>query len=314
MKSSPATFPLGVDIGQRRVRVALTARAGDGSPRLLAVAGHDHDGDPAEALRWAIEDLQTQERRCILAMAPPDALLCTAEFPAMSPWERVSAARFEAARFIDYPIADAAVSLVRTNTLQRWTIGVVRRAALAAALGVAKRAQLRPLAVDDMAFALRRSHPDTDGIIDVGNEATRLTIFGETIPYVMRLPIGGAAMTDAIAQSLGIDAATAEERKRSVGFGGAGDAPRDALITALAEALADARASGGHAAIRSIVLCGNGSRIPGFGPAIERATGYAVVSAALPPDCSETIPPDVLRAAAADWSVAYGLSLWNAAS
>jgi Tfp pilus assembly PilM family ATPase len=314
MKSSPATFPLGVDIGQRRVRVALTARAGDGAPRLLAVAGHDHDGDPAEALRWAIEDLQTQERRCILAMAPPDALLCTAEFPAMSPWERVSAARFEAARFIDYPIADAAVSLVRTNTLQRWAIGVVRRAVLAAALGVAKRAQLRPLAVDDMAFALRRSHPDTDGVIDVGNEATRLTIFGETIPYVMRLPIGGAAMTDAIAQSLGIDAATAEERKRSVGFGGAGDAPRDALITALAEALADARASGGHAAIRSIVLCGNGSRIPGFGPAIERATGYAVVSAALPPDCSETIPPDVLRAAAADWSVAYGLSLWNAAS
>jgi type IV pilus assembly protein PilM len=314
MKSSPATFPLGVDIGQRRVRVALTAAAGDGSPRLLAVAGHDHDGDPAEALRWAIEDLHTQERRCVLALAPPDALLCTAEFPAMSPWERVSAARFEAARFIDYPIADAAVSLVRTNTRQHWAIGVVRRAALAAALGVAKRAQLRPLAVDDMAFALRRSHPDADAVIDVGNEATRLTIFGETIPYVMRLPIGGAAMTDAIAQSLGVDVETAEERKRSVGFGGAGDAPRDALIAALAEALADARASGGYAVIRNIVLCGNGSRIPGFGPAIERATGYAVVPATLPPDCSETIPPDVLRAAAADWSVAYGLSLWNAAS
>lgn len=313
MRSSPATLPLGVDIGQRRVRVALTTTAHGAPPKLLAVAGHDHDGDPAEALRWAIEDLQTQERRCVLALAPPDALLCTAEFPAMSPWERVSAARFEATRFIDYPIAEASVALVRTQAQQRWAIGVVRRSALAAVLGVAKRAQLRPLAVDDMAFALHRSHPDADAIIDVGNDATRLTMFGATIPYVTRLPLGGTAMTEAIAQSLGIDAGTAEERKRSVGFGGAGDAPRDALIAALAEAFADARASG-YTGIRNIVLCGNGSRIPDFGTAIERATGYVVLPATLPPDCSDTLPPDVLRAAAPDWSVAYGLSLWSIAS
>jgi Tfp pilus assembly PilM family ATPase len=312
MKSSLMTLPLGVDIGRRRVRVALTALAG-GEPKLLAVAGHDHDGDPAEALRWAIEDLQTKERRCVLALAPPDALLCTAEFPAMSPWERVSAARFEAGRFIDYPIGEAAVSIVRMSVPQRWALGVVRRSAMAAALDVAKRAQLRPLAVDDMALALGRSHPDADAAIDVGKEATRLTIFGASIPYVVRLPIGGEAMTAAIAQSLGIDAATAEERKRSVGFGGAGDAPRDALIGALSEALAEARADG-YTAVRNIVLCGNGSRIPGFGSAIERATGYATSPATLPPDCSDTLPPDVLRAAAPDWSVAFGLSLWSIAA
>jgi Tfp pilus assembly PilM family ATPase len=313
MKAPTATLPLGVDIGQRRVRVALTAAAGAGPPKLLAVAAHDHDGDPAEALRWAIEDLQTPERRCVLALTPPDALLCAAEFPAMTPWERLSAARFEAARFIDYPIAEAAVSLVRINAAQRWAIGVVRRSALAATLGVAKRAQLRPLAVDDVAFALRRSHRDAGAVIDVGNEATRLTIFGASIPYVTRLPIGGAAMTEAIAQSLGIDAAMAESRKRNLGFGGAGDAPRDALIAALSEALADARA-GGYNGVRNIVLCGNGSRIPGFVAAIERATGYAAAPATLPPDCSDTLPPDVLRAAAPDWSVAFGLSLWSSAA
>ena len=312
MKSKSATLPLGVDIGQRRVRVALTARESGGSPKLLAVAAHDHDGDPAAALRWAIADLQTQERRCVLALAAPDALLCTAEFPAMSPWERVSAARFEAARYIDYPIAEAAVSLVRTSARQRWAIGVARRPALSAALDTAKRARLRPLAVDDMAFALQRSHPDAGAVIDVAYASTRLAIFGETMPYVAHLPIGGAAITDAIAQSLGVDAATAEERKRSIGFGGAGDAPRDALIGALAEALADARAHG-YTGTHHIVLSGNGSRIPALGPAIERATGYAVVSATLPPGCSDTLPPDVLRAAAPDWSVAYGLSLWNTA-
>jgi Tfp pilus assembly PilM family ATPase len=310
---SPATLPLGVDIGQRRVRVALTGSVDGGPPKLLAVAGHNHDGDAAEALRWAIEDLQTQERRCVLALAEPDALLRPAEFPAMPPWERVSAARFEAARFIDYPIAEAAVSLVRTTARPRWAIGVVRRSALATALGVAKSARLRPLAVDDMAFALRRAHPDADAVIDVGNKATRLTIFGDTIPSVTRLPIGGETITDAIAQSLGVDAATAEERKRSVGFGGAGDAARDALIAALGEAFADERASG-NAGIRNIVLCGNGSRIPGFASAIERATGYTVLPATLSPDCSDTLPPDLLRAAAPDWSIAYGLSLWSIVS
>jgi Tfp pilus assembly PilM family ATPase len=264
-------------------------------------------------LRRAIEELQTPERRCVLALAPPEALLCAAEFPAMSPWERVCAARFEAARFIDYPIDEAAVSLVRTSADQHWAIGVVRRSALAAVLDVAKRAQLRPLAVDDLAFALRRSQPDTDAVIDIGNDATRLTIFGETVPYVTRIRAGGEALTDAIAQSLGVDTATAEDRKRCVGFGGAGEGARDALIAALTEAFADARA-GGYGGIRTIVLCGNGSRIPGLSSAIERATGYTVLPATLPADCSDTVPPDVLRAAGPDWSVAYGLSLWSNAS
>jgi Tfp pilus assembly PilM family ATPase len=304
------TLPLGIDIGQRRVRIALSARPAGASPKLQAVAARDHAGDPADALIAALDELQTPERRCVLALSVPDAVLGTADFPPMTPWERVCAARFEAARFIDYPIAEAAISLFRTSLQHRWAIGVVRRSALATSLGAAKKARLKPIAVDDMALALRRAHPAADAVIDVGDDATRVTVFGETIPYVVRLPIGGERLTAAIAQSLGVDFAVAEERKRHIGFGGAGDEPRAALIAALGEAFADARASG-YTAIHTIVLCGNGSRVPGFEAAIERATGYAVHPATLPPECSDTLPPDVLRAAAADWSVAYGLSLWS---
>ncbi|HEY5348317.1 MAG TPA: pilus assembly protein PilM, partial [Candidatus Lustribacter sp.] len=244
MKTRATTLPLGIDIGHRRVRVALVERERHAVPKLIAVAARDHTGDPSGALRTAWDELQTRERRCVLALAPPDALLCTAEFPAMSRSERVSAARFEAARFIDYPVAEAAVSLVRTNAQQRWALGIARRSTLAAALGAAKRAGLRPLAVDDVAFALRRAHPDVDGTIDIGDDATRLTLFGGAIPYVARISIGGEHLTDAIAQSLGIDAMAAEERKRRIGFAGAGEAQRDALIASLGEALADARAGG----------------------------------------------------------------------
>src|ERR1019366_10002010 len=139
-----------------------------------------------------------------------------------------------------------------------------------------------------MAFALHRAHPAADAVIDVGDDATRLTLFGETVPYVIRVPIGGERLTDAIAQSLGVDATTAEERKRRIGFGGAGVAQCDELIASLAEAFADARAAG-YTSVHDIVLCGNGSRIPGFEAAIERATGHAVHPATLPPDCSDTL-------------------------
>lgn len=313
MTSRQRTFPLGIDIGRRCVRIALTAPRRGGPPNLLAVAAREHDGDPAGALRAALDELQTRERRCVLALAAPDALLRTADFPRMTPWERVAAARFEAARFVDYPIADANVSLVATTTGQRWAIGIVRRSALAVVLDVAKKAGLLPLAVDDAAFALGRAHPSTGGIIDIGADATRLMLFGQEIPYVVRLPIGGDRLTDAIAQSLGVDLAAAEERKRRVGFGGAGDAPREALFAALSEVFAEARTSG-FTDVRSVLLCGNGSRVPSLSAAIERATGYAVAPATLAPECSDRLPPDVLRAAAPDWSLAYGLSLWSIAT
>jgi type IV pilus assembly protein PilM len=313
MNARQTTLPLGVDIGRRRLRVALLERGRDKQSRLVAVAARDHCGDVVGALRESVAELQTAERRCVLALSPPDAVLATVDFPTMSRWERASAARFEAARLIDYPIAEAAVTLAPTNTPQRWAIGIVRRAALTSMIGFAKRAKLKPLAVDDMAFALHRAHPEAGGAIDVGDEATRVTLFGSSVPYVVRIPIGGEHLTDAIAQSLGVDERIAEQRKRHVGFGGAGDAQRDLLLVALGEALADARGAG-HVDIGNLVLCGNGSRIPGLDEAIERATGYTIRAAVLPPEISDTLPPDVLRAAAADWSVAYGLALWTGAA
>lgn len=313
MRRAQRTLPLGVDVGARRVRVALTARTLGTPPKLLAVAAREHGGDPSGALVDALEELQTAERRCVLALGPPDAVLCAAHLPPMTPWERSSAACFEAARFIDYPVADAAVALVRTHLAHRWALGIVRRSSLASALGVAKRARLRPIAVDDAAFALQRAHPSAGGAIDVGADATRFTLFGDPLPFATEVPIGGAQLIGAIAQSLGVDAAAAEERMRQTGFGGAGDAPLEALLAALARAFADAR-SAGFGAVGTIVLCGNGSRTPGFAAAIERAIGHGVVPATLPPHSSDTLPPDVLRAAAADWSMAYGLSLWSIAS
>ena len=152
---------------------------GRAAARLLTVAARDHDGDTGAALQEALAELHTRERRCVVALAPPDALLCAADFPPMLPWERASAARFEAARFVDYPIAEAAVSLMRIPAQPRWAIGIARRASLAAVLAAVRRAGLRALAVDDIALALRRAQPAADAIIDIGDRRNvRLMLFG----------------------------------------------------------------------------------------------------------------------------------------
>jgi Tfp pilus assembly PilM family ATPase len=260
-----------------------------------------------------VHELATHERRCVLGITHPDAVLRVLALPAMPAFERTRVATLQAARFIDYPVAEAAISLTPLDAPQRWTLGIARRTALQARLAAARAAKLVPLAIDDVAFALARVHDDADGTIDISESATRLTIFARPLPFVADLPIGAADLTEGIARSLGIDASAAEERKRTIGFGGAGEAQRDELIDGIVAMLASARAAG-HTEVRRLVTIGNGSRIPGLAEAIERATGCGVRLAALDADVSTTLPPDVLRAAGADWSVAFGLCLWDTAA
>lgn len=313
MKRGRHTLPLGIDIGSTRLRVALVASDGMAAPRLIGVATREHAGHVREALVEAIGELQTEERRCIVALGPPNALLCELPLPPMPRWDRLRAARFEARRFIDYPIGEAELTLAQSGDANRWVLGIARRTAITGALRVARAAKLWPIAVDDAAWALRRAHPEADCAIDVGAGTTRVVFFTRTIPAIVCIPIGGHHLSSAIARSLGIHFDAAEQRKRQAGFGGAGEAERDLFLAAIASAVADSRVSGRCSAER-VVLCGNGGRIPGFIAALETAIGANVTLAALPAVSSDTLPADVLRTAGADWSIAYGLSLWSHAA
>ena len=312
MSARHRTLPLGIDLGRRRVRVALTACNGDGCPTLVAVAARDHDGDPVAALADALRELPTAERRCIVGLGHRDATLQLAAFPAMPPAERRRAAQFEAARFIDYPISEATVTVSLLPGDARYVVGVARRRSVAAALATAKDARLRVVAVDDVGLALARVFPDYDGAIDIGDEETQVTLFADPLPYVVRVPIGGEHFTTAIAASLGIPWAAAEERKRTIGFGGAGEAERDRFAQAIGDTLTLARQAGVPEPA-AFALCGNGSRIPDLASTVERATACEVRPGMLRADASDALPPDVLRSAGPDWSIAYGLSLWSAA-
>lgn len=311
MKRRP-TLPLGVDVGASRTRVALVERDAAGQPVLVAVASRPTGDDASRAIAQARAELCTSERRCVLGLAAPEVLIRTVTFPRMGRTERARAARYEAQRFASFRIDEAEVRVTPVGD-GRCVVAVARRVALDARIRTAKRAGLRPVAVDDAAFGLVRAFAYADAIVDVGEHAALLVVPGEPIPSVRVLGGGGNALTAAVAASLGINEATAEQRKCSIGLAGAGSGARDALIDRIAAALVEHRANA-RTEMRAIALAGNGARLAGFAEALERAVAIPVRLGALAAATSDALPADVVRAASPDWGLAYGLALWETAA
>jgi Tfp pilus assembly PilM family ATPase len=301
-------LPLGLDIGTARTCVALAERGPDGRPRLVAAASSPTGEDPAAAIRAARAELGTRERRCVLALRAPDSLVRAIVLPQVGRGERERAAAFEAARFAPHALDDGVVRLFALDGGEH-AVAVARRTALDRALAIVHAADLRAVAVDDAAFAVLRVHA-ADAIIDVGASATTIVVRGATLPFVRSVPLGGERLTDAIVGALGVDRASAEQRKRSLGMAGAGEPARDALIDHVAGAFVEARSSGAHDP-RAVVLTGNGARLAGLAPAVQRALAVPARLATFGADSCTTLPIDVVRAAAPDWGLAYGLALWE---
>jgi Tfp pilus assembly PilM family ATPase len=313
MKKRP-TLPLGIDVGTSRIRVALSELDASGKPMLVAVATRPAGGVLGETIAAAVAELKTRERRCVFGIGEPHAILKQATLPKMTRGERERAARFEAARFITYPIADAVVRVVAIDeTSGACAIGATRKSVMNDMLAAAKYARLTVCAVDNIGFALRRAFPQSDAVLDVGHDGSVLHLYGRELPVAHYYPIGGHAFTQSVAESLGIDTDAAERRKVTHGLSGSGDYARDAFVESVASALIEFRSSG-IADIGTIALVGNGARLAHFADAIERATAIPTRLATFDPEISQALPPDVLRAAAADWGAAYGLSLWELAA
>jgi Tfp pilus assembly PilM family ATPase len=305
------TLPLGVDIGASRTCVALAERATDGTVRLVTAASRPTGTDVVAAIVAAREELGTHERRCVLALTAPDSLLREIAFPPLGRRERERAARFEAMRLAPFALDDGIVRLVDLGN-DRHALAVARRSLLRARLATARAARLRPVAVDDAAFALLRAFA-ADAIVDVGLDRARLVVRGTPLPRTRVVELGGRAFTEAIVAALGVDTPTAERRKRGIGLAGAGDAVAAALVDQLTAALVDARATLPRE-LAAAVLTGNGARLPGLADALARAAGLPVHVATFDSAACTSLPADVARAAAPDWGLAYGLALWECAA
>jgi Tfp pilus assembly PilM family ATPase len=283
-------------------------------PRASGPASADADAVCARLLAEALGELEVHERRCVCALGEPFAILRSVRFPPMSRWERERAARFEAARHIGYPLAEAAVRIVAIDASDaRWALGVVRERELRRRCQLLECAGLRVVGVDHEAYALRRAFPSADAILDVGHAMSRFYAYGGDLPYGIALEAGSAGFTAAIGRALDIDLAGAERRKRLVGMAGAGESSLEAFVNDVARAIRTAR-SRGAADVQRIALSGNGARLAGLAERLRRDTGCDVeLASQIAPVSGSAYPADVVRAHAPDWSLAIGLALWGRA-
>lgn len=316
----PRVLPLGIDIGATRIRVA-EAEQTDRGARIRGVATREISsgasgagalGDPAYVaalIEEALAELGTVQRRCVCAIGEPDALLRTLSLPKMTSVERERAARFEAQRFIEYPVEQA---VIRIHPIDRdhghWALGIARSSAILTRSAAIRAAGVRIVAIDHEACALARVLPDFDAVIDIGHQRSNVHVLGSQAPITLQAYNGGADVTRAIERELSLDAATAEKRKRILGTAGAGERARAALTADIAALIRSARTS--HAVSR-VALVGNAARLAGLAADLEAATGALCempVSDALR---GNGYPEDVIRSSAPDWTLAAGLALWS---
>lgn len=309
------SLPLGIDIGTARLRVAHAVRQGSGRclrtvatrdvPAGAISAGCVSDVDYVAALlEDAVRELNTGERRCVSAIGMPAASLRSLVLPRMTALERDRTARFEAARYVEYPIAEALVCLRPVDESRRlWALGIVRTTALHGRMSLLRRAGLRPLSVDDEGCAMRRAFPTFDAVLDIGQH--RSTLYVKTSLEAFQSAHGGAAITAGIQNDLRLDEPSAEKRKRILGTAGAGETARQSLVSDLSALILSARDS---STVSRVAVVGNGARLPHLIRDIERASGVHCSLAVSHVFGGQAYTEDVIASSAADWTLAAALA------
>lgn len=313
---SARSLPLGVDIGSSRIRVAQAIH-GKNRPLLRAVAVRELNSESiangviadvdyvAAVIEDAVSELSTRERRCVGAISAPHAFLKPLKLPPMSASEREKAAHFEARRYIDGHFGDA---VVRIRPIDRqdnlWALGIARKTALQSRVNAIKRAGLHIEAIDDEGLALRRAFPASDVVIDVGQYQTK--VHAAKLSQTLHTYCGGDDISAAIARDLGIDAQSAEKRKRILGTAGAGERARLELAKAIASLMTQLSAISFE---RSVAWVGNGARLGGLAHDLQSATGRRYESIVSHLFHEGPYPRDVLAAAAPDWTLAVALAM-----
>jgi Tfp pilus assembly PilM family ATPase len=313
MKSQ--SLPLGIDVGTARIRVVHAVMDGT-RRRVRAIAARDVSsgavsaGDIMESeyvaalVEDAVRELKTPERRCVAAIGLPAATLRHITLPQMTAFERVRTARFEATRYIHYPIEEAIVRIRRlTGDSRQWALGIVRARTMYARVACLRRSGLRVRAVHDEGCALRRCLPEYDAVLDIGEY--RSTIYAARSLETWQIQVGGAKITAAIERDLHLDGPPAEKRKRILGTAGAGEREKCELVASLASLVRNVR---GGTACQRIAAVGNGARLPGLLSDLMSATNSITEFAVSHALDGESYSRDVIALGAPDWTLAASLA------
>jgi type IV pilus assembly protein PilM len=255
-----ASFPriLAVDLGASAVRLVELGPDGKGRPTLLSLIEEEIPFDPAKtsdffplyasALTAAVARLPSKTRQCHLCLGGPAVFARILKVPAADAGQVGSMIRFEAQQTVpaieqalwDYqvipsPQAGEAEALILA--IKRETVEELSAAAASAGLKP-QSVTLVPAAILNGFFY---NYPEASGchlIMEIGARATTILLVEGSRIFVRVVPLGGVAISQAVATDLQESFAGAETLKRAKGFvhpGGAYEDPADAATARISK-------------------------------------------------------------------------------
>ena len=249
---------LAVDLGASAVRLVELGPDGKGRPTILALSQEEIPFDPgktsdffpiyAQALTAAVGRLPGKTRLCHLCLGGPAVFARILKVPASDPAKVGSMIGFEAQQTvpaIEQALWDYQVVPSPTPNEVEALILAIKRETVDELSAAAASAGLKPQAVTLTPSALLNAfsfnYPEASGcnlIMEVSARATTILLVEGSRIFVRVVPLGGAAITQAVATDLQESFAGAETLKRAKGFvhpGGAYEDPADAATARISK-------------------------------------------------------------------------------
>ncbi len=240
---------LGVDIGTSSIKVAEVTRRGDALSLLNYGILESRDylnhpnqaiqtsslklsvGETAEALKTLLGEMHPKARLTVGTIPAFAAFQTLVDMPLMSPQETAKAVEFQAPQYIPLPIKEVAVDWLKVDEFQTekreayqriFLIGIPKDV-LERFKSVCRAAGLKLTALELDGIALGRAllvnEAEPTLLVDLGALATDIFVVRNgRILYASQTDYGGIHLTQAIARSLGLTNARAEELKRRKGL------------------------------------------------------------------------------------------------
>ena len=306
---------MGLDLGTAGVRAAELRPTKSGTVlerfgQVALPAGAVRDGevvDPA-AVASAVKQLWSQARfaskRVVLGVANQKVVVRQVELPWLPAGELKASLAFQVQDFIPMPVEHAVLDAHPLEEFQgeggarmlRVLLVAAARDMVDNALEAVALAGLQATMVDLTSFAVLRSlaHRGSampvvhaEAVVDIGASVTNIVVHQAGVPRFVRvLLMGGADVTEAVAERLGVPLEQAEQVKQSTGLGAghgeetaadrAMEAAGGAFVDEVRGSLDYYAAQPGAVRIDRVVLSGGGSRLLGLPERLAAATRLPV--------------------------------------
>lgn len=241
----PRVEALGLEVGAANLKLVefvgspptLRAFASRPTPQGLVVEGVVTDPAAlAQEIRDLMAEARTRKRYVVTAVPNPGVILRTIQVPKMPPKEMEEAVRWEAERYIPFPIDEVVLdfapltplSEVREGEQVQVMVAAARQEAVAGVLEALKGAGLVPVVLDVKPFAglypleeeLSKDPERVAVALEIGADTTSLVLTRGDQPQAVRVLTTPSSkdFTEAIGRAFGLDFLTAEEVKRTYGL------------------------------------------------------------------------------------------------